>query len=639
MIVYAEEIPQELIITDKGTGTQYEKYLDPDTDNYITIDANYNRYTSDENNLFIIEVEKSTGTLFGAKLTVDTGIITNRVAIPTDGTEIVIDDAAISIGDNGTTFSYILTSNVGDPFVKVYQNSRTFQTGVENFGGIGVSSPFGQLYARYIPKKKTIEIRYQDEQGNTLYPTLTKEGFDTIETYSIVGEPIEIPGYTLIQDPKIDQVQISQDDSQNIVSYIYAFDAESHKPTIDKLQEGDTVIIGTGVVGDKIIVSDKEGNIVGEGVVGQDGTFTIPLTSEIQEGDIVTATPETNGQKGTSTEIVVEKNSLLDQKAVKKAEIDSIANDTKTAIDNDPTLTTEEKENQKTTVDSEAEKAKNAIDNSTTADAIQSAGETGKTVVKDQYKPGTSLDDQKAAKKAEIDSIANDTKTAIDNDKTLTTEEKENQKTTVDSEAEKAKNAIDNSTTADTIQSAGETGKTVVKDQYKPGTSLDDQKAVKKAEIDSIANDTKTAIDNDPTLITEEKENQKAAVDSETEKAKNAIDNSTTADAIHSAGGKGRILVKNQYKPGTSLDDPKEAKKPISDSVTNDAKSVPNTNVENKSRKSKNNLGSSTLPNTGTNQTIWPNFWGMILLTLSASLLFPYRKSKTVIQKNNSLEK
>ncbi|PZL71413.1 hypothetical protein CI088_13210, partial [Enterococcus plantarum] len=521
MIVYAEEIPQELVITDKGIGTQYEKYLDPDTDNYITIDANYNRFTSDENNLFIIEVEKSTGTLFGAKLAVDTGIITNRVAIPTDGTEIVIDDAAITIGDNGTSFTYKLTSNVGDPFLKVYQNNKTFQTGTENFGG--VSNTFGQLYARYIPKKKNIEIRYQDEQGNTLYPTLTKEGFDTIETYSIVGEPIEIPGYTLIQDPKIDQVQISQDDSQNIVSYIYAFDAESHKPTIDKLQEGDTVIIGTGVVGDKIIVSDKEGNVVGEGVVGQDGTFIIPLTSEIQEGDIVTATPETNGQKGTSTEIVVEKNSLLDQKAAKKAEIDAIANDTKTAIDNDPTLTTEEKATQKAAVDSETEKAKNAIENSTTVNAIQSAGETGKTVVKDQYKPGTSLDDQKAAKKAEIDAIANDTKTAIDNDPTLTAKEKATQKAAVDSETEKAKNAIDNSTTADAIQSAGETGQTSVKDQYKPGISLDDQKAAKKAEIDAIANDTKTAIDNDPTLTTEEKANQKAAVDSETEKAKNAI--------------------------------------------------------------------------------------------------------------------
>ncbi len=68
---------------------------------------------------------------------------------------------------------------------------------------------------------------------------------------------------------------------------------DSHKdktktPTINPAKEGDTEVSGTGNPGDTITLTDKDGNEIGQGVVNQDGTWTIKVP-ELHKDDQITA--------------------------------------------------------------------------------------------------------------------------------------------------------------------------------------------------------------------------------------------------------------------------------------------------------------------------------------------------------------
>ncbi|MFP8866885.1 Ig-like domain-containing protein, partial [Enterococcus faecalis] len=85
------------------------------------------------------------------------------------------------------------------------------------------------------------------------------------------------------------------------------YDGNAHKPTINPSKEGDKVITGTGIPGDKIELTDKDGNKIGEGTVGGDGKYEISPNRPVKEGETLTATPNTDGQKGTPESTVVGK--------------------------------------------------------------------------------------------------------------------------------------------------------------------------------------------------------------------------------------------------------------------------------------------------------------------------------------------
>ncbi|CAI2667867.1 hypothetical protein AKUH4B406M_14430 [Apilactobacillus kunkeei] len=58
-------------------------------------------------------------------------------------------------------------------------------------------------------------------------------------------------------------------------------------------------------------------------------------------------------------------------------------------------------------------------------------------------------------------------------------------------------------------------GTSKIQNDYKPGQSLDDQKAAAKANLDKVAEDTKAKINGDATLTSAEKAAQSAAVDAD----------------------------------------------------------------------------------------------------------------------------
>ncbi|WNF91537.1 Ig-like domain-containing protein [Vagococcus fluvialis] len=83
------------------------------------------------------------------------------------------------------------------------------------------------------------------------------------------------------------------------------FDKDAHKPEVNQPTEGDQVVTGTGTPGDDIKLTDKDGNVIGEGKVGEDGKFEITPTRPLVPGETVTATPSTDGKEGTPSDTTV----------------------------------------------------------------------------------------------------------------------------------------------------------------------------------------------------------------------------------------------------------------------------------------------------------------------------------------------
>ena len=252
---------------------------------------------------------------------------------------------------------------------------------------------------------------------------------------------------------------------------------------------------------------------------------------------------------------------IADQKDVAKAAIQEISDEVKQAIDNDKTLTTAEKNLQKQKVDKAVSAVNIVIDAVDSADYINATVATGKEDIANRHKHGVTLSDQMNAAKVSIQAAANRTKLAIDNDATLTTAEKNKQKANVDKIANDANATIDVADNADDINQAVAAGNVAIAKQHQVGMSINKQKALAKDKIQATANETKLAIDNDPTLTAEQKQAQKAAVDQEVFLANQRIDRAQTADDIQQVTIAGVNAVKAQHKAGQNVDNQKDQAK------------------------------------------------------------------------------
>ncbi|QVI34487.1 DUF1542 domain-containing protein [Lacticaseibacillus chiayiensis] len=252
---------------------------------------------------------------------------------------------------------------------------------------------------------------------------------------------------------------------------------------------------------------------------------------------------------------------LDNHKAAQKKSLAEEAAKVKQEIQDDPTLTTAEKQKQAADVDQAYKDGEAAIDAATTADDINKAFDTGKVNIDNAHKPGTAIDDQKAAQKKFLDEEATKVKQAIQDDPTLTTAEKQRQTENVDKALKDGNAAIDAATNADDINKAFDTGKINIDNAHQPGAAIDDQKASQKKHLAEEAAKVKQEIQDDPTLTTAEKQKQAADVDQAYKDGEAAIDAATTADDINKAFDTGKVNIDNAHKPGTAVDDQKAAQK------------------------------------------------------------------------------
>ncbi|HEP1377083.1 TPA: DUF1542 domain-containing protein, partial [Streptococcus pyogenes] len=248
-------------------------------------------------------------------------------------------------------------------------------------------------------------------------------------------------------------------------------------------------------------------------------------------------------------------------------ELDRVAQETKGAIEKDPTLTTEEKAKQVKDVDAAKERGMTKLNEAKDADALDKAYGEGVTDIKNQHKSGDPIEARRGLHNKSIDEVAQATKDAITADTTLTEAEKETQRGNVDKEATKAKEELAKAKDADALDKAYGEGVTDIKNQHKSGDPIEARRGLHNKSIDEVAQATKDAITADTTLTEAEKETQRGNVDKEATKAKEELAKAKDADALDKAYGDGVTSIKNQHKSGKGLDVRKDEHKKALEAV------------------------------------------------------------------------
>ncbi|HER6428737.1 TPA: DUF1542 domain-containing protein, partial [Streptococcus pyogenes] len=243
----------------------------------------------------------------------------------------------------------------------------------------------------------------------------------------------------------------------------------------------------------------------------------------------------------------VDANTALDKAAEKERE----------EINNDITLTAKDKEQQLKEVETALTKAKAKVAEAKTADAINDARDKGVATIDAVHKAGQDLGARKSGQVAKLEEAAKATKDKISADPTLTSKEKEEQSKAVDAELKKAIEAVNAADTADKVDDALGKGVTDIKNQHKTGDPVEARREAHGKELDRVAQETKGAIEKDPTLTTEEKAKQVKDVDAAKERGMTKLNEAKDADALDKAYGEGVTDIKNQHKSG----DPIEARR------------------------------------------------------------------------------
>ncbi|MBC6388528.1 DUF1542 domain-containing protein [Lactobacillus kunkeei] len=269
--------------------------------------------------------------------------------------------------------------------------------------------------------------------------------------------------------------------------------------------------------------------------------------------------------------------SVADQKNDAKSQMDAEANKIKATIDADDTLTGAEKAQQKKNVDDANKAAQAKIDAATNADEINNAIKDGNTKIDDQHKQGTSVKDQQAAAKKQLDAEADKIKQDIDNDPTLSKSAKDAQKAKIDNDVQAGKDAIDKQSNADDINQAITDAKKAIDGEHVSGTPLSDQKKTAQDQLNTQAAKIKQDIDNDATLTSDQKKAQKANIDQDVTNGMNAINSATDADGINDALSDANSKISGEHVPGTSVDSQRDAaKKQLADQSAKTKQAIEN---------------------------------------------------------------
>ncbi|HFT2883706.1 TPA: DUF1542 domain-containing protein, partial [Streptococcus pyogenes] len=224
-----------------------------------------------------------------------------------------------------------------------------------------------------------------------------------------------------------------------------------------------------------------------------------------------------------------EANTALDKAAEKERE----------EINNDITLTAKDKEQQLKEVETALTKAKDNVKAAKTADAINDARDKGVATIDAVHKAGQDLGTRKSGQVAKLEEAAKETKDKISADPTLTSKEKEEQSKAVDAELKKAIEAVNAADTADKVDDALGKGVTDIKNQHKTGDPVVARREAHGKQLDRVAQETKDAIEKDPTLTTEEKAKQVKDVDAAKERGMAKLTEAKNADELDKAYGEG----------------------------------------------------------------------------------------------------
>ncbi|USS92177.1 DUF1542 domain-containing protein [Fructobacillus americanaquae] len=244
-------------------------------------------------------------------------------------------------------------------------------------------------------------------------------------------------------------------------------------------------------------------------------------------------------------------------------QIDQAVSDTKSKINQDPTLTAQEKATQLANVDKAASEAKTAIANGS-AQIVANAVSRAQGAIAGSYIAGKPLSDRQQDAEKDLQATTETAKHNLDdqvaqanndvnNNHYLTDDEKAAQKQAIQNAANAILAKISNATNADDIDAILNDGKNVV-------SNLNGQKLDARTTINNAAQDAKAKVNNNNALTADEKTKRVSQIEAAQAAAKQAVDAATDADTIAKIPANGSDFDKSiksatDFSNVTSLND------------------------------------------------------------------------------------
>ncbi|MBS0938102.1 hypothetical protein JK214_15890, partial [Lactiplantibacillus plantarum] len=251
-----DTVVAQTIDTETRKYKEYKGYVDGNSD-YVTVysvyDSSIYNGTSTNVLLYMLEIQKSTGTIYVGTFNLESiptlnttfespAVVSNRVALTADNPTYKIDNTTFYF--DSTTNGYRISRGANNNYlIAVYKNVNGYEAGpIKNDKGTDYRKfSMTTLSGEYtvLPKTATpVTINYVDVNGNKLIPSVTASGYAGIEEYIINGSPETSIGiYNLDLDKSTNVVSggdISFDTSLNTITYVYVVANQTVQPTDPK---------------------------------------------------------------------------------------------------------------------------------------------------------------------------------------------------------------------------------------------------------------------------------------------------------------------------------------------------------------------------------------------------------------------
>ncbi|HDL4825065.1 TPA: KxYKxGKxW signal peptide domain-containing protein, partial [Staphylococcus aureus] len=210
----------------------------------------------------VVSFDPSTGKTYGMRYR--NGVIDNRKELTNSYQQFGFGkQAVVRLVKNGKAYE-ISTNKNGDRL----NQQRNYTT--LNADKSTATKWYGIYRNQMLPTKKTVRVNFLDADTNSkildseVYTFYEGYHYDvTLKDYEKIGD------YDYIKTVgELSHYLYGKDNDINLF-YKKSFNKDAHKPEFNQPTESDKSITGTGTPGDNIKVTDKDGNVIGEGKVGE----------------------------------------------------------------------------------------------------------------------------------------------------------------------------------------------------------------------------------------------------------------------------------------------------------------------------------------------------------------------------------
>ncbi|CAK1242845.1 Chromosome segregation ATPase Smc (Smc) [Fructobacillus tropaeoli] len=244
---------------------------------------------------------------------------------------------------------------------------------------------------------------------------------------------------------------------------------------------------------------------------------------------------------------------LTGEQSDAKTKLSLLADQLKTAILADTSLTGAAQQTQSSQVDTDLTQALAAVEAAQDADDVNNAVTTWTQTLNGEHKAGQALSTQASTAVNNLTTLAGQVKAAILADTGLTAADQQAQTKQVAADLTKATAAVNAATNADGINNAVSTWTPTLKGDYQAGQALADQQKNANSNLATLAGQVQNKIQADTGLTSADQQSQSNQVTNDLSKAQAAVNSATNADGVNSALASWTQSLNGDYHAGQAL--------------------------------------------------------------------------------------